>query len=123
MEPGPITRVLADPELIGQVLRNLLGNALKHTPPGTLVTLRASRANGRVRIEVADEGPGIHQDDLPRIFKKFGRGHDAQGHRRAGMGLGLYLSRRIIEVHGGGLIVETEIGRGTTFSFELEEVT
>jgi signal transduction histidine kinase len=71
-----------------------------------------------VRIEVADSGPGIHPDDVDRIFEKFGRGRDAEGNRRPGVGLGLYLSRRIIEAHGGELRMRNS-SDGATFWFEL----
>src|SRR5919197_3797621 len=86
-------RVVADPERIHQVLRNLLGNAAKYAPPGAPIELRAVRRGEYVRIEVADQGYGIHPDDLPRIFEKFGRGRDRRGRKVAGAGLGLYLSR------------------------------
>jgi signal transduction histidine kinase len=111
-------RVDADQDRIAQVLRNLVSNACRHTPPGTPVTLRAVRSTGRVRIEVADSGPGIHPDDVDRIFEKFGRGRDAEGNRRPGVGLGLYLSRRIIEAHGGELRMRNS-SDGATFWFEL----
>jgi signal transduction histidine kinase len=112
-------RILADPERLGQVLRNLVSNACKHTPPGTSVSLKVCERNDRVRIEVADDGPGIHPDDLGRIFEKFGRGRDAVGERVPGVGLGLYLSRRIIQSHGGRLGVESKPGKGATFWVEL----
>ena len=101
--------VHADPERIGQVLRNLLGNAAKHTPPGTPIELRAATEGDRVRIEVADRGPGIDPDDLVRVFEKFGRGRDATGRRAPGVGLGLYLSRRIVEAHGNELTVDSAL--------------
>jgi two-component system sensor histidine kinase BaeS len=115
--------VEADPERIGQVLRNLVSNACRHTPPGTPVTVRAFERGGCVRIEVADAGPGIHPDDLGRIFEKFGRGRDALGDRVPGVGLGLYLSRRIIHAHGGHLAVESKPGEGATFRVELPATT
>ncbi|CAA9544006.1 MAG: hypothetical protein AVDCRST_MAG70-356 [uncultured Thermomicrobiales bacterium] len=115
-----MTRVFADPQRIGQVLRNLLGNASKHTPPGTTIELRVREDGARVRIDVADEGQGIPAGDLERIFTKFGRGRDAEGRRTPGVGLGLYLSRRIIEAHGSELTVTTRPGEGTTFGFHLE---
>ena len=118
VDPG--ARVLADPERIGQVLRNLLGNAGKHTPPGTPIALQALPAGDRVRIEVADRGPGIHPDDLARIFEKFGRGRDALGARVPGVGLGLYLSRRLVAAHGAELTVASTPGEGTVFGFALE---
>jgi len=112
-------RVMADPERIGQVLRNLVSNACKHTPPGTPVALRAEERGDFVRIEVADEGPGIHPDDLGRIFEKFSRGRNAVGERVPGVGLGLYLSRRITQSHGATLGVESTPGQGAAFWFEV----
>lgn len=122
VEPAPHVQVSADPYRIGQVLRNLLGNAARHTPPGTSVTLQARQVEGRLRIEVADQGPGIHPDDLARVFEKFGRGRDTSGHRVHGTGLGLYLSHRIVQAHGGDLVVESAPGMGATFAFDLKEV-
>jgi signal transduction histidine kinase len=115
--------VLADPERTGQVLRNLLSNAAKYSPEGTPIELRVIGKEGRVRIEVADHGKGIHQDDVPRIFEKFGRGRDRERHKTPGVGLGLYLSRRIVRSHGSELTVRTRIGEGSVFGFELAVVT
>ena len=115
-------RVLADPERIGQVLRNLLSNAAKYSPEGTPIELRVIGRKGRVRLEVADCGPGIHPDDVTRIFEKFGRGRDLEGHKTPGVGLGLYLSRRIVRGHGSELRVQTRVGGGSVFGFELAVV-
>jgi len=109
--------VLADPERIGQVLRNLLSNAAKYSPAGTPIELRVVREENRVRIEVADRGDGIHPDDLARIFEKFGRGRE--GRRMPGAGLGLYLSRRIVQGHGSELTVRSRPGEGSVFGFDL----
>jgi signal transduction histidine kinase len=109
--------VLADPERIGQVLRNLLSNAAKYSPEDTPIELRVIGKKGRVRLEVADRGPGIHPDDVMRIFEKFGRGRE--GHKMPGVGLGLYLSRRIVRGHGSELTVRTRPGGGSVFGFEL----
>jgi signal transduction histidine kinase len=114
--------VHADPYRIGQVLRNLLGNAAKYTPEGTPIELRATLSADRVQIAVVDYGPGIAPDDLERIFEKFGRGRDQGGRKVPGVGLGLYLSRRIIQAHGTELEVESTVGRGSVFAFELERV-
>lgn len=119
LETVPDVTVMADAGRISQVLGNLLGNAAKHTPPGTPVTLRARRDNDRVHIDVIDEGPGISNEDLEHIFTKFGRGRDATGQRLPGMGLGLYLSRGIVQDHGSTLFATSEPGHGTTFSFDL----
>jgi signal transduction histidine kinase len=112
--------VLADPERIGQVLRNLLSNAAKYSPEGTPIELRVIGKEGQVRVEIADQGWGIHPDDVPRIFEKFGRGRDRKGHHeRPGVGLGLYLSQRIVRGHGSELTVQTGPGEGSVFGFEL----
>jgi signal transduction histidine kinase len=107
---------------IGQVVRNLLTNAAKYSPAGTPITLRTTRRGDRVRIEVVDRGGGIHPDDLHRVFEKFGRGRDVTGDKTAGVGLGLYLSRRIVRAHGSDLKVDSTPGTGCVFSFELEVV-
>lgn len=113
-------RVLADPERIGQVLRNLLSNAAKYSPEGMPIEVRVIGKEGRVRVEIADQGRGIHPDDMPRIFEKFGRGRDREGHHeRPGVGLGLYLSQRIVRGHGSELTVQTRLGEGSVFGFEL----
>jgi signal transduction histidine kinase len=91
-------QVWADPYRIGQVLRNLLSNAAKYSPEGAPVELRTlpGMTPGRIRIEVVDQGVGIHPDDAARIFEKFGRGRVGSGRKVTGIGLGLYLSRRIL---------------------------
>jgi signal transduction histidine kinase len=113
-------QVRADPERVGQVLRNLLSNAAKYSSAGAPIELRAMRAREHVRLEVADQGCGIHPDDLSRIFEKFGRARDQEGCKVAGVGLGLYLSRRIIHSHGSELVVCSTPGEGSVFGFELE---
>jgi signal transduction histidine kinase len=115
-------RVLADRERIGQVLRNLIENAAKYSPTGAPIELRAALRGGRIRIEVADRGRGIPPHDLQRIFEKFGRGRDERGQRVPGVGLGLYLSRRLVQMHGSELTVEPRPGGGSIFAFDLEVV-
>jgi signal transduction histidine kinase len=112
----------ADPYRIGQVLRNLLSNAAKYSPDGAPIELRAvpGKTPGRVRIEVSDRGVGVHPDDVNRIFEKFGRGRDSSGRKVAGVGLGLYLSRRILQAHGSDLTLDPAPGDGSVFGFELE---
>ncbi len=118
LEPGQ--RVLADPLRIGQVLRNLLDNAVKYSPTGTPIILQvAATGNGRARFEVCDHGHGIYPDDRDRIFEKFGRGRERYGRTVSGTGLGLYLSRRIVRAHGSELTVRSEPGSGAVFNFEL----
>ena len=116
----PQEEVMADPERIGQVLRNLLSNAAKYSPEDAPIELRVQRGPGRVQIEVADQGTGIHPEDITRIFEKFGRGRDQGGRKVPGVGLGLYLSRRIAQAHGSELTVDSKLGEGSVFGFELE---
>jgi signal transduction histidine kinase len=100
----------------------LLSNAAKYSPEGSPIELRVVGKKGRVRLEVADRGPGIHPDDVARIFEKFGRGRDREGRKTPGVGLGLYLSRRIVRGHGSELTVRTRHGGGSVFGFELAVV-
>lgn len=112
--------VMADPERIGQVIRNLLNNAVRHTPRGTPIQIGAYREEGGIRVEVADKGPGIDPQDRLRILEKFARG---AGAGKEGRGLGLYLSRRILHAHGTDLLIASEPGEGARFCFRLEEAT
>ncbi|HYH81396.1 MAG TPA: HAMP domain-containing sensor histidine kinase [Longimicrobium sp.] len=107
--------VLADDARIDQVLGNLLGNALAHTPEGGRVTIAAERAGDQVRVSVSDTGPGIPADVLPHVFDRFFRG--AEGHH--GAGLGLSIARAIVEAHGGRIHAESTPGHGATFVFTL----
>jgi signal transduction histidine kinase/PAS domain-containing protein len=114
--------VLVDRDRIAQVLHNLLSNAAKYSPPGTPIAIRAIPEKSKVRIEVEDRGFGIDSEDLSRIFGKFGRGRDSSGRRVPGVGLGLYVSRRIVRMHGSELTVDSTPGTGTIFGFGLERV-
>jgi PAS domain S-box-containing protein len=121
---GADQQVWADPQRIVQVLRNLLSNAAKYSPDGAPITVRSKpgETSGRVRIEVADHGPGIHPEDASHIFEKFGRGRDHQGRKAIGVGLGLYLSRRIVRAHGSDLTLDKTHETGAVFGFDLKSV-
>jgi signal transduction histidine kinase len=132
-EDGVRVGFTADPEVdvvdgderrIRQVIFNLLSNAVKFTPAGGEVDVSATRANGEVRISVADTGPGIAPEDRERIFEEFQQ-TETGGVQHEGTGLGLALSRRFVELHGGRIWLESEVGRGSTFTFALpsREVT
>jgi signal transduction histidine kinase len=108
--------VRGDPARVLQVFSNLVGNAVKFTPPGGVITLSAARAEGRVECAIADTGSGIPPEDLPRIFRKFWQ--STRGDHR-GVGLGLAIARGIVEAHGGKIGVRSEVGRGSVFSFSL----
>ncbi len=115
-------RVRADPARIGQVLRNLLGNAAKYTPAGTPIALRVAARGDRVQFEVADEGPGIDADDAAVIFEKYRRGKQDGERHVAGAGIGLYVGKRIVQAHGGDLTLRTDKGAGSAFAFDLQRV-
>jgi signal transduction histidine kinase len=126
-EDGVRVAFVADPEVdvvagderrIKQVIFNLLSNAVKFTPAGGEVDVSATRANGEVRVSVADTGPGIAPEDRERIFEEFQQSETGVG-LREGTGLGLALSKRYVELHGGRIWVESEVGRGSTFTFVL----
>jgi two-component system, NtrC family, sensor histidine kinase KinB len=112
----PVLPVLADPERIALVLDNLIGNALRHGPPGSEVIVRAQPGQDSVRFEVSDQGEGIAPEYRQRIFEKFFR---IPGTKGEGVGLGLYLSREIVLAHGGEMGVESEVGKGSRFWFTL----
>ncbi len=115
-------RVLADPAGIGQVLRNLLGNAAKYTSAGTPIELRVERRGDWVRFAVVDEGPGIDADDAAVIFEKYRRGKQDGDRHVAGAGIGLYVGKRIARAHGGDLTLRTAKGAGSRFAFDLKRV-
>jgi signal transduction histidine kinase len=101
------------------VLRNLLDNAIKYSPHGERVVVRARRDNGAVLVDVEDRGPGIPEDQHALIFEKFGRATLDGAHPHPGTGLGLYIARSIAEAHGGTLAVRSTPGRGATFTLSL----
>ncbi len=115
--PADPVIVALDGQRIGQVLVNLLANALKFTPPAQRVGVRVRAHEGRVRCEVSDAGCGIAQADLPRLFQRYGQLE--AGKRHGGSGLGLYISKALVEAHGGTIGVESTPGAGSTFWFEL----
>jgi signal transduction histidine kinase len=114
-DPLPVVR--GDPERLRQVLMNLLDNAIKYSPAGDEVQVRAYAENGRVRVDVRDRGPGIAREDQRLIFEKFGR--VTTGNARPGTGLGLFIARSIAEAHGGTLEVASAPERGAVFTLEL----
>jgi signal transduction histidine kinase len=109
--------IYADPNKLPWVITNLCGNALRYTPRGGTITVRARGDGPAVLVEVIDTGPGIPREAQPRIFEKFTQRWSAEGVGRAG--LGLYIAREIVEAHGGTIGVESEPGRGSRFFFRL----
>jgi signal transduction histidine kinase len=114
-----LPKVLVDRERIAQVFSNLIANAVKFTPAGGRICVRARRDGDAVQFTVADTGPGIDAADLPHVFDRFWRGRPSG---RGGTGLGLAISHGIVVAHGGVLSVESRPGAGTDFSFGLPTV-
>lgn len=106
---------------ISQVLGNLIGNALKFTPPGGLVTVRCHPAADGWRLSVTDSGIGIPSEDLEQIFEAFHRASNVERHSHPGTGLGLVISKAIVERHGGLMEITSELGRGTTVTVWLPQ--
>jgi len=123
--PPAELRVQADPGRIRQVLLNLLSNAIKFTPDGGRISVVAAPVNGgsisEVRIAVSDTGIGIAPEDQPKLFKEFSQLDASASRKYEGTGLGLALSRQLVELHGGTMGVESEMGKGSTFWFTLPE--
>lgn len=115
--PDDLPAVFADYNRLERIVTNLLSNALKYADPATPVVVRARRTDDEVEIAVTDRGPGIAPDDVPHLFERFYR---VRGERKAeGTGLGLFITRLLVEAHGGCVWVESEVGKGSTFFFTL----
>jgi PAS domain S-box-containing protein len=108
--------VWADADRVQQIFSNLIGNALKFTPPGGAVTLTATAIEGGVEFAVEDTGPGIPAEDLPNVFDRFWQASQQGSH---GLGLGLAIAKGLVEAHGGGVSVKSELGQGSRFEFVL----
>jgi signal transduction histidine kinase len=114
--PPQQTRVEADQDKIVQVLTNLVNNAIKYSPVGTTVSVSAGSDDGTAWIKVADQGFGIDPQDIPYLFQQYSRLREATERRIRGTGLGLYLTKHLVEAHGGQITVESELGQGSTFT-------
>lgn len=119
-----LPHVSADPNRLEQVLRNLIQNALRYTPPGGIIVLAAAQIDlERVEISVADTGVGIAPEDLPQIFERFYRGDSSRARETGGAGLGLALVHELVQAMGGTVSVESDPGRGSRFSVVLPVVS
>jgi signal transduction histidine kinase len=116
--PDRLAFVTADPYRVERILVNLVSNALKYSKPDTEVRVSFAQREGEVEVSIADRGPGIAQDKMGRLFKKYG-GSAEQSFGRESLGLGLYITKGLVEAHGGRIWAESEEGKGSTFSFTL----
>jgi len=117
--PSDLPPVLVDPDRIGQVLDNLLTNAIKFSPQGGTITVRVREMEEWLRVEVSDTGIGIPADKLSRVFERFYQVDGTSRRRFGGVGLGLAIVKQIVEAHGGEVGVESTVGKGSTFYFTL----
>ncbi|HKG13294.1 MAG TPA: ATP-binding protein [Pyrinomonadaceae bacterium] len=117
--PEDLPPLRADRAKLRRILVNLVSNALKFTPKGGRVRLGASRDGSLVRVSVADTGVGIQREDLHDIFDKYAQARSRATRSEKGTGLGLYITRQLVELHGGKISVQSEVGKGSTFSFTI----
>ena len=120
--PPDLPLVNADPQRLGQILRNLLNNSVAHTPPGGTITVTASANHQEAAISICDTGQGISAEDLPHVFDRFYRADRSRARQTGGAGLGLAIVKQLVIALGGSIKVESEVGRGTTFTFTLPVV-
>jgi two-component system OmpR family sensor kinase len=119
LEAPPSAALEGDEVRLRQVTANLLSNALMHTPPGTPIEVRVAVDGTHATLEVADHGPGLHPDDVARVFERFYRSDPSRTRESGGAGLGLSIVKAIAEAHGGSVEVVTAPGQGATFKVAL----
>ena len=113
-----IPTLYTDPDKLRQIILNLLSNAAKFTEDGE-IKISASRSNGSLRLSVSDTGIGIREEELQHIFEEFRQGYMSNGQKYAGTGLGLTIAKKFANLLGGDITVESEVGKGSTFTVTL----
>ena len=119
--PGSAVIVFADISLIQRVLENLVSNALRFTPAGGAITITAQPSVDKIDVSVSDTGPGIKDEDLPKIFDRFFHAKNPQDENTTSTGLGLAIAKRILELHGSQISVSSRLSEGTRFDFDLPQ--
>jgi signal transduction histidine kinase len=121
--PPDLPAVDVDRTRIGQVLRNLLGNAITHTDAGGEIVVSAARGHGEVEVRVHDTGAGIPPEHLPHVFERFYRADRSRARATGGAGIGLAIVKELVQAHGGRVGIDSAPGRGTTVTFTLPSAT
>lgn len=111
--------IVADMDKVDQILTNLTNNAVKYSPNGGIITVSGKKSNGSIRMAVSDQGMGIPKEHLDKVFDRFHRIDNRDTRKVGGTGIGLYLVKHLVEAHGGKIWVESEVGKGSSFIFEL----
>jgi signal transduction histidine kinase len=117
--PDNLPEVNIDWQRISQVVHNFLENAATHTPKGGSISVAAGAQDSWVEVRVSDTGEGIPPEDLPNIFERFYRVDRSRARATGGSGLGLTIAKRLVEAHGGKIAVESQLGKGSSFSFTV----
>ncbi len=117
--PHPLPLVEGDQDRLAQVVGNLLSNALRYVPQGGNIVVRAVGQGQKVAVSVSDDGPGISDEDLSHLFERFWRGDQARRRTTGGSGLGLTITRSLVEAHGGRIWAKSVEGQGSIFTFTL----
>ena len=118
-ELEPVFSLKMDVDLMRQVFSNLIENAIKYSPENSSILITSEERDGRIVIQVSDQGQGIPEDELPYVFEKFYRSKNAKSSEIKGSGLGLYLAKYFVELHRGSISVDSQTGEGSTFTVEL----
>jgi CheY-like chemotaxis protein len=119
---GDIDQIVVDQVRFKQILINLVSNAVKFSHPGGTVTVSSLRVGNDLHFAVKDEGTGIRKEELPTLFKPFKQASSGSGQNKGGIGLGLAITRKLVELHGGTIWIESEWGKGTTVAFKVPMV-
>jgi PAS domain S-box-containing protein len=114
--------IIADEDKVDQILTNLTNNAIKYSPDGGQITIKGRYDNGEITVSILDQGMGIPKDHLAKVFDRFHRIDNRDTREVGGTGIGLYLVKHLVEAHGGKIWVESEVGKGSNFSFILPKI-
>lgn len=123
LEKGEDYLVIIDPVRFKQIILNLLSNAIKHSPPGKEIKVVLKKSNGKVIISITDQGPGIPAEEQEKVFERFYMGKKTKELDGGGLGLGLHICKRLVELHQGEIWLESQEGKGTTFYVSLPSLT